>query len=53
LDQYYLGSGEAEKEVPEGLDAEMALSILRCPARDRGLYGFNMQAKTRWLSAAQ
>lgn len=41
--EYYLGSGEGLRPVPEGLDAEMALSVFALPGLTaiQGLYGFS------------
>ena len=41
--EYYLGSGEGLRQVQEGLDAEMALSVFALPGltATQGLYGFS------------
>ncbi|MEM8500765.1 MAG: NADP-dependent oxidoreductase [Pseudomonadota bacterium] len=41
--EYYLGSGEGLRPVPEGLDAEMVLSVFALPGLTavQGLYGFS------------
>jgi len=40
--EYYLGNGEGLRQVQEGLDAEMALSVFALPGltATQGLYGF-------------
>lgn len=41
--EYYLGSGEGLRQVQDGLDAEMALSVFALPGltATQGLYGFS------------
>ena len=42
--EFYLGSGEGLRQVQEGLDAEMALSVFALPGltATQGLYGFSV-----------
>ncbi|MFK8047825.1 MAG: NADP-dependent oxidoreductase [Halioglobus sp.] len=41
--EFYLGSGEGLRQAPEGMDAEMALSVFALPGltATQGLYGFS------------